>query len=85
MINTDATTPQLTALKGLADALASGQVKNTEPLLSKDFTFRTFPKTAELPDLTKEAYLQKFGAAFGIFANIEVCIPLLRISFEPES
>lgn len=73
MTNNNATTPQLKALKELGDALASGNIKNAEPLLSKDYIFRTFPKVAELPDLPKEEYLQKMGAVFGAFAKVEVC------------
>ena len=82
MTNIDATTPQLKALKQVADAISSGNVQTIEPLLSKDYKFRTFPKKAELPDLAKEEYLQKFGVAFGAFAKIEVCIQHLGISFE---
>ena len=77
MVNIDTTTPQQKALKGVADAIISGDVKIVEPLLSEDYTFRTFPKSAELPDLTKEEYLQKFGALFGIFSKIEVRIQQL--------
>lgn len=74
MVNIDATTPQLKVLKELTEAIASGNIKNIEPLLSKDFTFRSFPKTAELPDLTKEGYIQRFGAGSGVFNKIEVRI-----------
>lgn len=74
MLDVDATTPQLKALKGLVEALKSGDFKNAEPLLAKDFTFRTLPKSAKLTDLKKEDYLQKMGASFGVFAKIDVRI-----------
>ena len=80
MTNGHATSPQQQTLKNLADTIATRDPKNIEPLLAKDFTFTTFPKTAELPDLTKEGYLQKYGAAFPGFAKIEVgTIRLLRV------
>ena len=82
MITIDPTTPQLKVLKELADAIASGDVKKAEPLLAKDFTFKTFPKHAELPELTKEDYLPKYQVVFGIFAEIEVRTQHLRIFFE---
>ena len=67
----DATTPQLKVVKGLADALT---LNKGEPILSKDFVLKTFPKSVELPDLTKEEYLQKYGAVLALFAKIEVRI-----------
>ena len=70
----DATTPQSKALKDLADAIATLDSKNTEPVLSKDFIFKMFPKSVELPDLTREEYIQKYGPVFLLFSKIEVCI-----------
>lgn len=72
MITIDPTTPQLKAIKALADAISSRDINNAEPLLSKDWTFRTFPKIPELPDVRKEEYLQKYKAVFAVFAKIEV-------------
>ena len=70
----NATTPQLKVVKGLANALTSRDLNKVEPILSKDFVLKTFPKSAELPDLTKEEYLQKYGAVLALFAKIEVRI-----------
>ena len=81
MVILEATTPQLKVIKDLADSLASRDVKSTVRLLSKDFTLSTFPKVAELPVLTGEGYLQKYGPVLGAFAKIEVCIQHLGISF----
>ena len=72
MVNIDATTPQLKIIKEVADAIISRDVKKVETLISKDFAFKTFPKIAELPDLTKEEYLPKFEVVFGAFAEIDV-------------
>ena len=70
----DTTTPQLKVVKGLANALTSRDLNKVEPILSKDFVLKTFPKSVELPDLTKEEYLQKYGAVLALFAKIEVRI-----------
>lgn len=72
MTNSHATSPQERVLKDLANAIATREPKNVEPLFSKDFTFVAFPKEAELPDLTKEGFLQKYAAAFPAFAKVEV-------------
>lgn len=72
MVNVDVTSPQLKAVKGMADAFASRDLSNLEPILSKDFTLKSFPKVAEFPDLGKEEYLEGYGAAFSLFAKVEV-------------
>jgi hypothetical protein len=82
MTNINPTTPQLKVLKDFVDALETRDIKNAEPLLSKDFTFTTSPKSADLPDLTREEYLQKFGALFAFFAKVEVGTIYLGASFE---
>lgn len=71
MTSLDATTPQLKALKDLTDALVSNNLDGAEPPLSKNFTFRTFPKVEELPDLKKDGYLQMCQAIFTTFSKTE--------------
>ena len=73
-MNTIDATTQLKVVKGLADALTSRDLNKAEPILSKNFVLKTFPKWAELPDLTKEEDLQKYGAVLALFAKIEVRI-----------
>jgi hypothetical protein len=72
MTNGDHTTRQLEVFKGFADAFATRDTTNILQIFSKDFVFKTFPKAAELPDLTKEEYLQKYRMIFPAFAKIEV-------------
>lgn len=79
MTNINATTPQLQVIRRLANAITSHDVKSAEPLLSKDFTFRTLPKAADLPDLTKEEFLQKYSAVWDLFAKIEVRIQYVGV------
>jgi hypothetical protein len=81
MANVDST-PQLKLAYELADVHASRDAKNFEPFLSKDFMFRTFPETAELPDLTKEEFLQVWGEIFSVLSKVEVRIQHSEISFD---
>ena len=74
MTNLDATTPQLRAIKGIADAYTSRDLKGLEPILSRDFIFKTFPKSSEFPDLTKEEYIQRYGLVTALLAGVEVRI-----------
>lgn len=72
MVELNDNTPQLKAVKKLADACTSGNVEDAEPVLSKDFRFKTFPETAQLPDLTKDKYIQTYGKIFASLAKMEV-------------
>ena len=82
MVNFDATTPQSKAAKGLFDALAALDLNKARPVLSKDYLFKSFPKSAELPDLTKEEYIQKYNAILVLLAQVEVRAKRLGIVFE---
>lgn len=70
----DTTSPLLRIVKGVADACISADVEKARQFLSKDYTFKTFPQTAELPDLSREEYIQKYGEIFRSFAKMEVRI-----------
>ena len=82
MANLEATTPQLKVVKRITDAISSRAPRTAESVISKDYMFRTFPKSDELPDLTKEEYLQMYGVALALFANVEVCIKYLGTVFK---
>lgn len=68
------TTPQLKIVKAAMDAIGSRDMKIIEQFLSKDFVFKTSPKTTDLPDLPRKDYLLKFEAAFSVFSDCEVRI-----------
>ena len=68
----DPITPQLKAAKDLFDAYCSLDIKNVEPLISKDFTFQTFPKIAEHPDEAKDAHFGGYGKLLSSMSKIEV-------------
>ena len=78
----NATTPQLKVVKNLAEAYLTLDLKNVEPLLSKDFQFQTFPKTAEHPDQAKGAHSEVQGQLSSLLTKIEVRLQRREIAFE---
>lgn len=69
-----ATTPQSKVVGNLFKGLATLDISNIEPFVSKDFKYRTFPKTDNLPDQSKAACLEKYGTVISLFTKMEVCI-----------
>lgn len=74
MTGFDATTPQLKVIKKLHDAYCSLDIKNVEALISKNHTYQSFPKTADLADETREGFVQKYGGILSLVTKVEVGI-----------
>lgn len=74
MNHIDTTTPQLKAVERIFEAYRTCDLNNAHSVLSKNFTYRSFPKIAELPDQTKEEHIQLYGPMFARVAKIEVGI-----------
>jgi hypothetical protein len=72
MVNLDATTPQLKVVKQWTDALNARDLNVLEPILSKDFTLKSFPEATGFPNLTKEEYIQQYGAVLSLFSTVDV-------------
>jgi len=72
MVSLDASTPQLRAVKNWLDAFASLDIKNVEPLLSKNFQYHPFPETADIPKEAKEKYTERFGGVLSAASKLEV-------------
>ena len=68
----NATTPQLKAVNNFVDAYLTLDLKNAEPLISKDFQFQTFPKIAGHPDQAKGAHFERYGPLFALMSKVEV-------------
>jgi len=51
-------TPQSKAIKRLFDAYGTLDMKNVEPLISKDYRFESLPESTDLPVQTKESHLK---------------------------
>jgi len=74
MVNVNATTPQLKAVKNYLDAYTSLDVNNVERVLSKNFKFQTFPETTDLPEQAKGAYIERFRRASTLMTKMDVRI-----------
>jgi hypothetical protein len=70
----NATTPQSEVVKKFFEACLTLDMNNTEPFISKDFRYQTFPKIVGLPDESKEGYLERYGVLLSLMTKIEVCI-----------
>jgi hypothetical protein len=82
MANFDASTPQLKAVKHWIDALTVVDMSKVEPVVSRNFKFQTFPKDIDLPEQTKEEYLQWFGRIFVSMTKMDVSIQRRRNAFK---
>ena len=72
MINIDATTPQLTLVKGLFDAYLTLDINKIAPFISKNYTFQTLPKIPDLPDEATGGHLERYGALLSLMNGMEV-------------
>jgi len=71
MDSLDATTPQLKVIDLLFTAYRTRDTNNVARFLSKNFTYRALPETADLPDQTKEQHVEFFGPIFPRLAKLE--------------
>jgi len=74
MVDFDANTPQLKAVKRLADAYISLDLNNLEPLLSKDYRYEAIPAIPEIPIQTKESHIQAWKEVYSVVSKQEVRI-----------
>ena len=72
MVNIDPSTPQLAVVKKWLESYASLDTKNTEPLLSKNFQYESFPKSSNIPDQSKETHMKIWGARLSVVNKLEV-------------
>lgn len=70
----DATTPQLEVVDKMFEAYTTCDINNAAPFLSKDFTYQTLPKVADLPDETKGEHFEHYGPKFASTTKLEVRI-----------
>ena len=72
MNHIEGTTPQLKFVDRVFEAYRTRDHNNIGPLLSKNYTYRSFPKIADLPDQTKEKQLAVFGPKFARLEKLDV-------------
>jgi len=82
MINIDATTPQLKAVKDLIDAYCSLDISKIEPFISKNFKFQTFPKTIDIPEEAREVHIERYRGILAAVAKLEVRIQHRRTALK---
>ena len=70
--NIDATTPQLRVVEKMFEAGRTCDVNSAAPFLSKNYSYKTFPKTADLPDEAKNEHLENYGRKFASLLKVEV-------------
>ena len=78
----DFDTPQLKAIKKLAEAYSSLDMNNVEPLLSKNYQCETLPESTDFPKQGKESHLQGWGEVFSSVNKHEVRIRHWRTAFK---
>ena len=79
MSNFDAS-PQLTLVKNWVDAYISLDIKNVEPLLSKNFQYHTFPETTDLSKEAKERHIERYREMLSAVSKLEVRIQPWKIA-----
>jgi hypothetical protein len=82
MENMDASTPQLRVVKKWFDTLTSLDLSKADPLISRNFKYQSFPKTIDVPEQTKDIYIQWFGGIMVSLTKLEVRIQRRRTAFK---
>ena len=81
----NATTLQLKFIAEVFAAWRTLDMSNVEPLLSKNYVQKSFPRSADLPDLTKADLVAKHELFFSSFTKIEVRIKHRETTFRLEA
>ena len=74
MVDFDPSTPQLKAAKNWIDAYLSLDIKNVDPLISKNYEYQAFPEAANLPREAKERHLKRYGDMLAVASKWQVRI-----------
>ena len=82
MSDFDTSTPQLKLAKQWSDAYCSLDIKNVEPLISKDFQYLTFPDTTGLPKEPKERHIERLGMMMTVLNKVDVRTQHQRTGFK---
>ena len=82
MIDFNASTPQLKAVKDWIDAYLTLDINKVEPLASKNFEYQPFPETTEFFKESREKHLETFGQLLAATNKFEVRIQHPRTAFK---
>ena len=72
MINFDPSSPQLNLVKQWFESYISLDTDNTDPLLSKNFRYESFPKSSGIPDQSREEHLEIWGTRLSSMDKLDV-------------
>ena len=78
----DTSTPQLKLAQQWSDAYTSLDIKDVEPLISKDFQYLTFPDSVGVPKEPKERHIERLGMMMTVLSKVDVCIQHRCTSFK---
>ena len=71
MVNLNATSPQLKAVKSVVEIYGSRDL-NSGSTFSKDFKFQSFPKTPDHVEETRGEHFKNYGGVLSSYAGMEV-------------
>ena len=72
--NLNPTTPQLQVVDRLFAAYRTCDLNNAAQVMSKNYTYKPFPKAPGLADQTREEHIELFGPTFAKLVKLEVRI-----------
>ena len=74
MVDFDANTPQLKAVKKLIDTYLSLNIIDLESVLPKDYRYEAIPAIPEIPIQTKESHIQMWKEVYSLVRKQDVRI-----------
>ena len=74
MCSLNATTPQLKVVEDFLGAYCTPDIKNIEPLISKNFAYHSYPKVPNVIDGPRGQYIEKFKPVLSLLKKLDVSI-----------
>ena len=74
MSSFDTSTAQLKLAQQCSDAYTSLDIKNVEPIISKDLQYLTFPDSVGVPKEPKERHIERLGMMMTVLSKVDVRI-----------
>jgi ketosteroid isomerase-like protein len=70
----DTSSPQLKAIDEFYAAYRTRDMQNVEPLLAKDYRYKSLPDRPDLPEMTKEEHIRLYAPKFAACTKFDVRI-----------
>ena len=81
MTHFDTTSPQLKVIDQVFEAYRS-DLNKAASIYSKNFTYKAFPRAAELPFHSREEHIEALGPLLASLAKVEVRVQYRGTAFE---